>query len=393
MLLLLVTACSKNDQPVIEASGEDLGLVTNDHTLDGFVYFNYESTMPSYLIRLGMKAQKPDNFKANLGRVLFYDKNLSKDRSVSCASCHKARYAFSDNVAFSTGIEGRLTARNSMPLGNVANFSAHYSTINGKTPMLFWDERAKDVPGQSRQTFGNPQEMGMTMEEVVARVKAQTYYSDIWEKAYDDFEPTGDKILACLNEFVGAMSCFDTKLDRAMEHTAGDLSQSGASIDTLIFKDYSSTDTTVIINTIFSPSEDRGRIIFVTNCTKCHSPIRPFQQVFSACNGLDMNYLDKGLAELTGNPADVGVFKSPSLRNIALTAPYMHDGRFKTLEEVVDFYSDNVKPHPNLNPILLHNGDPNLHLTATQKADLVDFLKSLTDNSMYSDDRFANPFK
>ncbi len=106
---------------------------------------------------------------------------------------------------------------------------------------------------------------------------------------------------------------------------------------------------------------------------------------------MDLEYKDKGLAELTGNPSDIGVFKSPSLRNIALTAPYMHDGRFKTLQAVVDFYSDQVKPHPNLHPKMLHDG--NLNLNQTQKQDLIAFLNTFTDQAITVDPRFSNPFK
>jgi cytochrome c peroxidase len=143
----------------------------------------------------------------------------------------------------------------------------------------------------------------------------------------------------------------------------------------------------------FSSRENNGRDLFVANCSKCHSPIRAFQDVFEACNGLDLEYVDQGRGKLTGNASDNGVFKAPSLRNIAVTAPYMHDGRFKTLEEVIEFYSTGVKNHPNLHPQMLHNGDPNLHLSTQQKQDLIAFLKTLTDNKLATDYRFSNPFK
>jgi len=402
--VLLLSACSKNaDFLVKEAPNTAAELIAAETALKGApLDNNYNRKLPEYLNVLGMMVAQADNQKAGLGRVLFYDKNLSKDRSVSCASCHKQSKAFSDDVAFSLGIEGKRTARNSLPLANVASFSAHYSIIDGKMPLLLWDERSPDVSSQSRQTFANPLEMGMEMADVVNRVKEKDYYPYLWRKLYGNFEPTEEQVLECLQEFVGAMGSHDTPLDRSLEQ-AMDLfavpsSEHHDTVITHIY--YSGNDTTITtINTVIvglpglSSSENRGRDIFVNNCTKCHSPIRPFQEVFAACNGLDMEYTDKGLAELTGNSADVGVFKSPSLRNIALTGPYMHNGRFNTLKEVVDFYSDQVKPHPNLHPRMMHDGDQNLHLTATQKQDLIAFLHTLTDTELAFDPRFSNPFK
>ncbi len=400
-LVLLITSCSKNaDFLVKNAPNTAAELIAAETALKGApIENNYNLTLPGYLNALGMTVAQADNQKAGLGRVLFYDKNLSKDRSVSCASCHKQSKAFSDDVAFSLGIEGKRTARNSLPLANVASFSAHYSIIEGKMPLLFWDERSPDVSSQSRQTFANPLEMGLEMTDVVNRVKEKDYYPYLWRKVYGDFEPTEEQVLECLQEFVGAMGSHNTALDRSLEQ-ALDMFNVATSEqqDTVIAAlYYGGNDTT--INTVMvglpglTLSENFGRDIFVNNCTKCHSPIRPFQEVFAACNGLETEYIDKGLADITGNPADVGVFKSPSLRNIAVTGPYMHDGRFKTLEEVVNFYSEEVKPHPNLHPKMMHNGDQNLHLTATQKQDLIAFLHTLTDTDLAFDARFSNPFK
>lgn len=394
-LLLFAMACGKNANLVVREDAIDQSMQAAFDAFNGMpILAVYSQSLPSYLSGLGMEVKQADDKKAGLGRVLFYDKNLSKDRRISCASCHKQELAFSDDVALSIGIEGRQTARNSLPLANVASFSAHYSNIGGKTPLLFWDERVPNVSAQSRQTFANPLEMGMDMSDVLARIKEAPYYLFLWNQVYGNFEPTEDQVLECLQEFVGAMGCHKTKLDEAMQNALGDLNQSGANVEVIISPlYYGPADTTINVTPVFSPSEDRGRVIFVNNCSKCHSPIRPFQEVFVACNGLEMNYLDKGLGKTTGNPADDGVFKSPSLRNIALTAPYMHDGRFKTLEEVIDFYSEKVQPHPNLHPKMLHNGDRNLHLSSAEKQDLIAFLNTLTDNSIASDSRFSNPFK
>lgn len=397
-LILLLAACNKSSEINIQELPNDAAALLDAELTFGQLPtdISYARQLPSYLGVLGMEITQADNAKAGLGRVLFYDKNLSKDRSVSCASCHKQNLAFSDRVPFSTGVEGKLTARNSQPLANVASFSAHYSNIRGTTPLLFWDQRVPDVSSQSRQTFGNPLEMGMEMPSVVERVKEMNYYPYLWAQVYGGFEPTEDQILECLQAFVGAIGSHDARIDRSLEQAMElfDIPTTTAS-DTLVTAIYyGPTINTVVIGLPgLTESENRGRDIFVANCTKCHSPIRPFQEVFAACNGLDMEYKDKGLAELTGNSSDIGVFKSPSLRNISLTAPYMHDGRFKTLREVVDFYSDNVQPHPNLHEKMLHGGDPNLHLTAEQKQQLLDFLGTFTDMSVANDTRFSNPFK
>ena len=354
---------------------------------------SYQRTLPKYLQALGIVPRPVSDEKATLGRVLFYDKNLSLDRSTACASCHHQAFAFSDNTALSTGIGGLKGNRNAMPIANVASFSAHYSDINGLRPSLLWDNRAANVTEQSRLAFLNDHEMGMTMAEVATRIRELPYYPWLWEKTYDRFDVTEAQILECLSAFVGAIGSHESKFDAALEAANGNINFSG--IDTIIANVYFGSDTTILPFGLpgFSARESSGRDIFVANCSKCHSPIRPFQEVLEACNGLETTYPDQGIGALTGNPADNGVFKAPSLRNIALTAPYMHDGRFKTLEEVVSFYSNGVKNHPNLHPAMRHNGSIHLNLTNDQKNDLIAFLHTLTDIKSVSDERFADPFK
>jgi cytochrome c peroxidase len=397
-ITLLAASCSKNEFSV---RNEENVLPEHVFEFEAYldlpsIFMDYGRDLPNYLKATGMSVKPVDNAKATLGRVLFYDKNLSLDRSTSCASCHKQNKAFSDNVAFSKGVNGLLGSRNSMPIGNVASFSAHYSEIGGQRPLLLWDSRAADVAEQSKLAFLNDHEMGMTMEGVVSRIKEQTYYPYIWQKVYSNFEVTENQVLECLSEFVGTIGAPASRFDLALEAVNGNLNFGG--VDTLvsIAAIYTGTiDTTLVTFGLpgFSSRENNGRDLFVANCSKCHSPIRAFQDVFEACNGLDLEYVDQGRGKLTGNASDNGVFKAPSLRNIAVTAPYMHDGRFKTLEEVIEFYSTGVKNHPNLHPQMLHNGDPNLHLSTQQKQDLIAFLKTLTDNKLATDYRFSNPFK
>lgn len=409
-LLVLAAACSKKDDLHVEETPYEDAILQRENfrkylNLPENAPLSYQRKLPNYLRSLGMEAQPVNDWKATLGRVLFYDKNLSSDRTVSCASCHRQSLAFSDNRTVSMGIGGQLGTRNSQPLANVASFSGHYRSMSGlAAPMLLWDNRALGVEEQAKIAFENPHEMNLTMPQVLDRIRERPYYQYIWGTIYGDFEPKEAQVLECLAEFVGAMGSQNSKLDVGLEAAQGQLDAldfpDTFNIVTVYYGDPSQPP--VVVDTVviprpgipnLTPSENEGRKLFVANCTKCHAALRPVQEVFAACNGLDASYKDPGLGGLTGNPADVGVFKSPSLRNIALTAPYMHDGRFKTLEEVVNFYSTGVQDHANLHPALRRDGNLKLNLTPQQKADLVAFLKTMTDQSVTWDTRFSNPFK
>ncbi len=415
--LLLLTlfaglfACQKNDNFLTKELSNDVDDELKAAIALDMKTFNYQAKLPNYLVTMGLEKPSIDGEKVRLGRVVFYDKSLSLDGKISCASCHKQDRAFADNVAFSEGVNGQKTTRNSMTLTNVANFAAHYTSINGKKPGLLWDGRAAEVVNQAPMAFANPHEMGLTMNEVVEKARAQDYYPYLMTQAYGDPNVTEVRLLESLQEFVRAMGSANSKLDFALEKVNGDLFGTTTTTvpitvkrDSIISYYYGTTIfvlDTIGLDTVtkpllnFSPSELRGRTIFASNCTKCHTPIRSLQQEFMACNGLDMNYADKGLGGVTGNPADDGVFKSPSLRNIALTAPYMHDGRFKTLEEVVNFYSTGMKSNANLHPFLRNaNGQAlAMNFSAQEKKDLIAFLRTMTSYDVLVDIRFSNPFR
>jgi len=398
---LLAVSCKKEGNLLVKEEANDLSdLATAEASLkSSFLNQNqYSRPLPAYLRMAGLRQQPVRHEVAALGRVLFYDKNLSRDRQVSCGSCHRQEAAFADNAALSTGIEGKQSLRNSMALANVASMSAHYAPLNGVTAPFLWDTRASSIAELSRMAFTDPNEMGMTMPEVVEQVKSLPHYPYIWKRAYGDVEVSESLILEALQEFVGVIGSHNSWLDQVLASAQQSFDMPNT-LDTgfVIRQLYYGTDT--ILGLVFkglegfSESTNRGRAIFIANCTKCHSPIRPFQEVLMACNGLEMNYKDAGMAAVTGRAEDAGVFKSPSLRNIALTAPYMHDGRFKSLKEVVEFYSTGVKPHPNLHPLLRRpDGSTQLNLTTEQKNDLVAFLKTLTDHDVAKDSRLSNPF-
>ena len=337
---------------------------------------------PSYSLALPVHFRVPftvpiNRDKAILGRVLFYDKALSKNESVSCASCHDQSKAFADPVAFSEGFDGELTKRNSFALGAVASFSSSYdgssSVFPSGTGQLFWDNRASTIQQQSMQTLQDPIEMGMDMPQLVRRVQSKDYYKVLFDKAFEG-NITQDNILNSIAEFINAMVVSDTRFDKGIEQH---------------FDETNDFDN-------FTAAENLGKQLFMDNCAKCHGTTQVKVNTPTANNGLDMVYSDKGVGELTNIINDNGVFKVPLLRNIELTGPYMHDGRFETLEEVIEHYNSGVEDHQNLHPLLRENftnGPKKLNLSDEDKAALVSFLKTLTDTRITTDERFSDPFK
>ena len=330
--------------------------------------FNYQLSQPHMSNGIFIM---PNDHQATLGRVLFYDKRLSDNNTVSCASCHKPEFAFADNVAFSQGAAiGERTSRNSLALATFQSFESHYNGFSGAR--LFWDERANDVIDQSKQTLLNPVEMGVhDIPALAEKLLQQDYYRVLFQKAFPGTESGNNlsnenKMLVALQAFVRSISSSNSRFDQALAPNVN--------------------------FTNFTMNERMGKNLFDTHCENCHA--LQGQSVLSANNGLDMDYQDKGVFEVTQNPADDGVFKVPSLRNVALTAPYMHDGRFATLEEVVEHYSAGVKDHPNLHPNLKMGNLPrNLNLSAQDKEALIAFLHTLTDNVTFTAEKFLNPFK
>jgi cytochrome c peroxidase len=301
---------------------------------------------------------------ATLGRVLFYDKKLSQNETVACASCHQAAHGFSDNSAFSTGFNGGLTGRNSMGLANAKFYN------NGH---FFWDERANTLEDQVLGPIQNPVEMGMTLAEVVERVGAEDYYKVLFEAAFGDEVVNSDRISLALSQFIRSILSFNSKYDAGRSQVNNPRDN---------FPN-------------FTAEENQGKALFFGrgNCAACHGT-ESFVGPTARNNGLDLVYADNGVGEISGNPNDNGDFKVPSLRNIELTTPYMHDGRFATLEAVINHYSNGVQNHPNLsNQLRGQNGQPRQgNFNNTERAALVAFFKTLTDTQFINDERYNNPF-
>jgi len=298
---------------------------------------------------------------ATLGRVIFYDKRLSLNQTVSCSSCHQAAHGFSDPRKFSVGFNGGLTSRNSMGLTNARWY---------QRAAFFWDERSVTLEDQVLQPIQNATEMGMTLPAVVARLSAEPFYETLFKNAFGDSTVTSERIAFALAQFVRSIISTNTKFDVGL----------------------------AVNFTNFTAQENQGRQIFngAGNCAACHGTDNFVPGPAINNNGLENPYVDKGVGEITRRARDEGLFKVPSLRNIELTAPYMHDGRFATLEQVVEFYNSGVVAHPNLSPPLRVGGPTGpparLNLTAAQKAALVAFLKTITETTVTTDEKFSDPF-
>jgi cytochrome c peroxidase len=338
----------------------------------------YTANLPQHLTNSGLSAPIINSDEATLGRVLFYDKNLSSDGTISCASCHKQEIGFSDDRRVSVGVESREGTRNSIALSSVANFAAYYgSDLNGPGGIpFFWDNRAATASQQNIGSMTNPLEMNMQAHEIVDAVKGKDYYEPLFRKAFGDSQITSERVSQAIAAFVNAMGSYRSRFDDA------------ANTQPNGWANYESTFSK------FSAAENRGKAIYNSNCASCHSsnfgrPVKIYSN-----NGLDVATSDKGVGGISGSSAEMGTFKVPTLRNIAITGPYMHDGRFNTLEEVIEHYSTGIKDHPNLGSELRSSSSPvRMNFSAQDKQDLIAFLNTLTDEEFRKDTRFSNPFK
>ena len=302
-----------------------------------------------------------------LGRRLFYDNALSVDNSISCASCHRQDLAFSDGRAHAQGVNGGRTQRSAMSLANLA-----------WEPKLNWDGAAGTLENQARIPLENPVEMHQTLSASVARLQGGSTYPALFRAAFGSSTITETNLLRALAQFGRTLVSGNSRFDQFRRGNRAAL----------------------------SAYEQQGLLLFNThpngtlrggNCGDCHSGDLQTNHTFSN-NGLDVAPADLGLGLQTGLATDNGKFRVPSLRNIALTAPYMHDGRFATLEAVVDHYNAHVALNsPNIDPLLLNTtNDPaqrslTLDLTADEKAKIVAFMRTLTDSTFTHDPRFARP--
>jgi cytochrome c peroxidase len=308
---------------------------------------------------------------AMLGRVLFYDVDLSQNRTVSCSSCHQPEFGFSDDLIKSPGFDGGETGRHSMGLTNARFYG------EGR---FFWDQRAATLEDQVLMPFQDPVEMGMTLTEVEERVEDRAEYADLFEAAFGDPEISSERVSRALAQFVRSLVSFTSRYDEGRAQVAN------RSDD---FPNFTAEEN--LGKTLFSSPPPLGGLA----CFVCHQG-EGFIAVEATNNGLDPDSVDdSGYGGVTGATSDAGTFKVPSLRNVAERAPYMHDGRFSTLEEVIDHYSEGVRAHPNLGVPLGAAGSngPQVDLSDEEKGALIAFLNTLSDPEMLADPKFSDPFR
>ena len=301
------------------------------------------------------------NAGATLGRVLFYDTRLSANNTVSCGSCHVQKHAFVDPERFSRGFAGGRTDRHAM---NLVNLRYH------PRARFFWDERAGPLETMVLLPIENHLEMGQDLKALPGILAKEPKYGELFTAAFGEPEITTSKIGRALAQFIRSMVSYQSRYD---------VGRAGAMVNTEDFENY-------------TLQENRGKALFLRNCALCHLPDQDahFVMLEPVNTGLDddTEHTDGGVADITLNPRQVGQFKSPSLRNVAVTGPYMHDGRFATLSSVIDHYSTGGKNHPNKDVRI----QP-LNLTNSEKAALLAFLETLTDPKFLSDPKFSDPFQ
>lgn len=366
------TSEAEYTEVVTEVNPTDNEILSNTLNLPTTV-FDYNVTLPNHFLGNGTtqidntpNTNQVTNEGATLGRVLFYDKQLSANNTVSCASCHIQENGFSDPNTFSEGFNGGFTARNSMGLANARFYE------NGR---FFWDERADTLEEQVLMPIQDEVEMGLTLTEMVAKVSDDDYYAILFRRAFGNEDVSTDRIARALSQFVRSMVSYQSKFDDGIAQTNNPQAN---------FPN-------------FTASENLGKSLFFSNrtrCSDCHDT-NTFSGDRARNNGLDAVLTDLGVAEITGNANMRGEFKVPSLRNIALTGPFMHDGRFATLEEVVEHYNSGVQNSADLDNRLRVNGNNvrRLNLSNQEKQALVDFLLTLTDNNFITDEKFSDPFR
>ena len=351
MLVLLVINCKRDDKKVEEIKHD-----TTPYVLE-------TGSFPPNLIN-------PDNKLTiqgvKLGKMLFYEKQMSGDGTLACAGCHMQEFAFTDTAQFSTGIRGKKGGRQAMTIFNMAWHGNEF----------FWDGRAHLLRDQSTKPIQDELEMDETLENVIKKLSAIQMYKDQFKRAFGSEEINELKISLALEQFMNSIVSNNSKYD-------------------LFLKD----------STVFTASEKRGHKLFFedynpffpdesgADCAHCHSGAN-FENDKYMNNGLDDDgsITVVGREKVTKVASDKAKFKVTSLRNIELTGPYMHDGRFSTLEQVVDHYNSGIKASATLDPALEQTRSKGLFLDAQDKIDLVNFLKTLTDKTLMTNKEYSNPF-
>lgn len=292
-----------------------------------------------------------------LGRKLFYDPILSGDNTMACATCHAQENGFSDPRQFSEGIDGSFGNRNAMAIINLG-----WNQFG-----FFWDGRAATLEDQALAPVTNPIEMNATWPEVEAKLNADADYKLLFKQAYDVDYIDSMHVAMAIAQFERTLISANSKFDKYYNQQIAQLTE----------------------------QELHGFVLFNgegADCFHCHGLGGLITDNKYHNNGMDTDFsADEGRYLVTGDPADMGKFRAPTLRNIEMTAPYMHDGRFFTLEEVIEHYSEHVLISETIDPSMELVGFGGAHLTQQEKDDLVAFLKTFTDEDFINNPDFSDP--
>lgn len=347
LLAIIVWSCSKSEDAPANSD---------------YVPIPYQLDIPSHFDQLLIDPIIPfDNpltvEGVALGKRLFFDPILSVDNSKACASCHMPQNAFSDPNQFSAGVSGNIGTRNSMPLFNLAwNFDDRY----------FWDGRALGLEHQALEPVTDPVELENTSwNDVENKLNNHPEYPTLFNQAFGTSTISQELVTKAIAQFERTLISGNSKFDSYL-----------LGLETLTAEEIDGLD--VFMN------EERG------DCFHCHgnpnNPLWTDNQFHN--NGLDATFTDLGLGAITGNPNDNGKFRSPSLRNLAYTAPYMHDGRFATLDDVINHYSEGLQNSTTIDPLMKKVDEGGVQLSEVDKANLKAFLLTLSDPSFLNNPNF-----
>lgn len=313
--------------------------------------FNTPENFPEAQYTFENNPVTPAGFE--LGRALFYDPILSLDSSLSCANCHQQAVSFTDPVhRFSKGVNEVNGIRNAPAIQNMA-FQNHF----------FWDGGVKHLDFVPINAITNDLEMADELDHVVEKINRSKFYPKRFKSAFGSTEVTSQRMLYALSQFMNLMVSANSRYDK-----------------------YARNEGEVL-----NAEELEGLIIFKNKCSGCHAKDL-FTDGSFRNNGLDPTFEnDHGRERITEFAGDLGKFKVPSLRNVELTKPYMHDGRFSTLEQVLNHYSNEVKDSETLDPLLRQDGFTGIRISENEKIKIIAFLKTLTDKEFVKDKRFSFP--
>ncbi|MFZ9981598.1 MAG: cytochrome-c peroxidase [Cyclobacteriaceae bacterium] len=380
-LIIFLTGCSDDlgeSQPWLAIRAQ-FGDKINPDNPDDYA----GQSRPTYITRDNTRNNPIENKKALLGRVLFYDKQLSIDNTVACASCHQQPLAFGSIRTSNDGVEGGTTARHSMRLVN-SRFAAEVK--------FFWDERAATLEAQTTQPIQDHAEMGFSgrdgrpgFSDLIQKLNGIGYYEELFELAYGDSEITEGRIQQSIAQFIRSIQSFDSKFDAGRILVTGDI---------VPFSNFSQQENQGKNLFLLPPQFDGSgsRIGGGAGCAGCHAPPEFDISPNSRNNGVT--------GKINSLVPDFTVTRAPTLRDLIdangnLIGPFMHDGSLKTLEEVIEHYNviPIVEGNNNLDPKLRPNGMPQkLNLTDIEKQALVAFLKTLSGKAMYTDKKWSDPF-